>query len=638
MAVVTTNLGAVTAYADAVAGGYTGTKAEWQALMASYGSVAEQAAESASQAADSASAASEKASEATTAASNAATAKADAETAKNAAETAQGKAETAQEAAEDAAESVSASAAQIATNTGDISELKSGFTAKVDKHGTGQIAPKNIQGVTVSGGNILDEAERLYCSQSAATLGNDGYVTVNNGRAIIQNSSSYCSFLIPVKPNTHYTANNEIRFMVTLKNLNTTGTTPVTYGDLVTTTALASVTSFDTGEAEYIIVSWNYDTYPINTFVISEGNTPTTEQTITLPDWLSGEDYSAEIDALETRVDSLENVKPKYANITGNLASGGNLQLTSPRNNLIKGERIIFEGNITSFSALTIGLTYGTSLDAAQLNNYFVIDGTNISYHATNTSTAITVAHGLTISDNIQIIWEMTAIATCKITLISDGNLFVHEFTNFVRQVVGNPFVLSDGTVLTDCKLTWACNDIDKSIWMFGDSYFQYSENRWTYYLHQYGYDQNCLLDGFPGEGGVNGRVAFNNLLQFGTPKYAVWCLGMNDTSDSKSAPASNWVTARDYFLQYCENNGVTPIFGTIPTVPSINHEKKNEWIRSSGYRYIDFAKAVGANSSGVWFNGMLSSDGVHPTAQGARALFARVLLDLPEIMVGDWR
>lgn len=132
MAVVTTNLGAVTAYADAVAGGYTGTKAEWQALMASYGSVAEQAAESASQAADSASAASEKASEATTAASNATTAKNDAVAAKTAAETAQTAAETAQTAAEDAAESVSASAAQIATNTADISDLKGNLSDVTD--------------------------------------------------------------------------------------------------------------------------------------------------------------------------------------------------------------------------------------------------------------------------------------------------------------------------------------------------------------------------------------------------------------------------------------------------------------------------------------------------------------------------
>ena len=36
MAVVTTNLGTVTAYGDAVAAGYTGTKEEWQTLMADY--------------------------------------------------------------------------------------------------------------------------------------------------------------------------------------------------------------------------------------------------------------------------------------------------------------------------------------------------------------------------------------------------------------------------------------------------------------------------------------------------------------------------------------------------------------------------------------------------------------------------
>lgn len=39
MAITTTNLGVITAYGDAVAAGYTGTKAQWQALMASYATV-----------------------------------------------------------------------------------------------------------------------------------------------------------------------------------------------------------------------------------------------------------------------------------------------------------------------------------------------------------------------------------------------------------------------------------------------------------------------------------------------------------------------------------------------------------------------------------------------------------------------
>lgn len=43
MAVQTYNLGTITAYGDAVAGGYTGTKEEWQTLMANFGGVARQA-------------------------------------------------------------------------------------------------------------------------------------------------------------------------------------------------------------------------------------------------------------------------------------------------------------------------------------------------------------------------------------------------------------------------------------------------------------------------------------------------------------------------------------------------------------------------------------------------------------------
>lgn len=41
------DIGAITAYADAVNGGYTGTKQQWEALMASYATVAQQAAASA---------------------------------------------------------------------------------------------------------------------------------------------------------------------------------------------------------------------------------------------------------------------------------------------------------------------------------------------------------------------------------------------------------------------------------------------------------------------------------------------------------------------------------------------------------------------------------------------------------------
>ena len=68
--------------------------------------------------------------------------------------------------------------------------------------------------------------------------------------------------------------------------------------------------------------------------------------------------------------------------------------------------------------------------------------------------------------------------------------------------------------------------------------------------------------------------------------------------------------------------------------MPDRLHSYKNEYVRTSGYRYIDFASAVGANEAGSgWGECMLSADQVHPTAAGAQALAEQVLLDLPGIM-----
>ena len=376
-------------------------------------------------------------------------------------------------------------------------------------------------------------------------------------------------------------------------------------------------------DTEYIGFSFNKNTYPVSEFAVSEGNTA--QRGFYPPDWFT---------------DAIKNIgswsKPMFKTVSAPLTSNGNLMLPDVKNNLRKGERLVLSGSVDTFDSITIGLTYGSSLAQDTLKNYFVIDGSDISYYAQNTSTPVVVPHGLTIVNNIQVIWEMTSTASCKITLISNGTSFRHEFANFTRQTIGYPFVLSNNTTLPACTLSWTCVDLNKPLWLFGDSYFAYSDARWIYYLHQYGYDGNCLLDGFSGEGSVNARVSFINLLSFGTPKFAVWCMGMNDGSDSDSAPSSNWASNKDYFLSYCSQLKITPVFATIPTVPNINHEQKNAWIRNSGYRYIDFAKAVGADASGTWYSGMLSSDNVHPTVNGAKALFAQVLADFPEIMIDN--
>lgn len=200
---ITKDLGIVTAYGYAVSKGYTGTEEEFAELMASYATVAEQAAQSAqtatqkasaaaqavldavaekdaavqaktdaenardsaagsassasqsaSSASGSASSASQSAGAAQTSAESAAgsataasqsaadanTAKTDAQTAKTDAETAQGKAEEAQALAEEAAEELSAEVAQIETNKNDIAELKNSVADVIANTATGDIA------------------------------------------------------------------------------------------------------------------------------------------------------------------------------------------------------------------------------------------------------------------------------------------------------------------------------------------------------------------------------------------------------------------------------------------------------------------------------------------------------------------
>jgi lysophospholipase L1-like esterase len=154
-----------------------------------------------------------------------------------------------------------------------------------------------------------------------------------------------------------------------------------------------------------------------------------------------------------------------------------------------------------------------------------------------------------------------------------------------------------------------------------------------VYYLAEAGYADNILTNAYAGEGSQAATEALMTLVPMGFPKYVFWCLGMNDGSDTSDAPSQTWARGRDAVISICKEYGITPVFGTIPSVPTINNEQKNAWIRSSGYRYVDIAKAVGAQANGTWYSGMLD-DGVHPTEAGARAIYNRVLADFPEIMI----
>ncbi len=58
-----------------------------------------------------------------------------------------------------------------------------------------------------------------------------------------------------------------------------------------------------------------------------------------------------------------------------------------------------------------------------------------------------------------------------------------------------------------------------------------------------------------------------------------------------------------------------------------------NNYIRESGYLYIDAAKACSVNNDGTTFDGSLfMDDKVHPTIEAHKLIFEQAKKDVPEL------
>lgn len=186
-----------------------------------------------------------------------------------------------------------------------------------------------------------------------------------------------------------------------------------------------------------------------------------------------------------------------------------------------------------------------------------------------------------------------------------------------------------------DVLLTLTLSDIRKDIYLFGDSYTSIGDPaRYPYYLNNtYGCMDNMMMLGKGGIGSGESIWEFRRIISLARPKFIIWALGMND-ADSNTSVNAKWKMWFDEVCAMCDYYEVELVLATIPNVPTINNSFKNSIVRESGRRYIDFAAAVNAENVGSsWYEGMLSSDGVHPTELGAKALASRFVVDMPEIM-----
>lgn len=305
--------------------------------------------------------------------------------------------------------------------------------------------------------------------------------------------------------------------------------------------------------------------------------------------------------------------------------------LTDYKMSISKNLCVSYYAIFDTFASLKIGFT-NTNDYANNYTDYFEITATSLILHREGLAD-ITWAHELTITNYISI--QITFDFTLNFTLNIETNGGTFTKTNYIY--LGKryfPFAVLTGSNIKDKKLSMTCKDTKRNIALFGDSYVSNNSARWIYYLPQESKD-NILINGYAGESSASASPDFDSVLKIASAKYVVWCLGMNDGSDTNdTTPSASWLTNVQHVISVCESKNITPILATIPSVPSINNRAKSNWVRNSGYEYIDFAKAVESGNSGNWYNGMLSNDNVHPTEEGAKALYAKAVTDFPQLLI----
>ena len=298
--------------------------------------------------------------------------------------------------------------------------------------------------------------------------------------------------------------------------------------------------------------------------------------------------------------------------------------------------------NIAMFAVVSGNITdviMGVGLNGSYGKNIRITNSAITEYYGSDNTQGESKEHGLNLT-------ELTFVSMYK---SSDTKMIVRISTDkgdsFETELswglyVGQPFFRNNGDSSIDVSFAFQPRDIDKDIWMFGDSYFgMYSTSRWLYYILTWGFT-NFLVDAKSGESAPAALLDLQNLLATGyIPKYVVWCHGMNGGRDNEDSVNSTWLKATTQMLGLCQQHGITPILATIPSVPSEIHVNLNAWIKASGHRYIDFASAVETDGSLYWkgwgtSDALLSNDEVHPSVKGAIVLASQVLNDFPEITI----
>jgi hypothetical protein len=281
-------------------------------------------------------------------------------------------------------------------------------------------------------------------------------------------------------------------------------------------------------------------------------------------------------------------------------------------------------------NGLPNGITVGKGADQSY-GAHIVVDATKVYYYiGTSSEPYAQYDHGLTLKDYIAIEYRIGFSLLVSLKLTTNGGAWTQTNINGDMRR-GKFYVVNSGDAVNG-RFSYYNKSWEAATQVYGDSYLTFANTRWLHYMRDLD-GKNLFLNGYPGRASAKALTEVKKTMKHAKrPERIVWCLGMNDGDNG--AVNSTWKSCVEELMEICEEQGIELILTTTPNVPTVDNTYKNEYVRNSGCRYIDFAAAVGADNGTVWYDGMLSSDGVHPDVQGGLALYTQAIADVPELIL----
>lgn len=224
------------------------------------------------------------------------------------------------------------------------------------------------------------------------------------------------------------------------------------------------------------------------------------------------------------------------------------------------------------------------------------------------------------------------------------STLETQKFTNTDDQGSGNGVrtVITSGSPIINNFITFSTQNANPYIMFIGDSFIEGNQLTTKNKDRRYcalvrdaiavnGHD--TFIYGLAGRNSTDISTAYYEQVKgICRPKYAFLEIGTNDRN------YDTWLSNMTALIRDLKNNGIIPILCTL--TPIIGNPESyndnvmpnvNEWIKKSGYKYVDF-NAVLTSDGVTQISSYFLSDGCHPNINGNAVMFEKIKVDVPEL------